>query len=86
MAYTPGLSPSRREIDLLLAIGHTWISLQTWSRLRVHNSTPQASAVPTLHDEQPFSRAFRLLRLLTRLELACSLLLFARAAWRMSSS
>jgi hypothetical protein len=35
MAYAPGLSPSRREIDLLLAIGHTWISLQTWSRIRL---------------------------------------------------
>jgi hypothetical protein len=75
MAYAPGLSPSRREIDLLLAIGHTWISLQTWSRIRLRKQ-----------EQQPSSRAYRLLRLLTRLDLICSLLLVARAAWRMSSS
>ena len=84
MAYAPGLSPSRREIDLLLAIGHTWISLQTWSRIRLYESSSERRL--RKKEQQPSSRAYRLLRLLTRLDLVCSLLLVARAAWRMSSS
>lgn len=83
-----GLSPSRREIDLLLALGHTWISLQTWSRIRLYESSARRRLLRKDNQQQPspLSRAYRLLRLLTRLDLACSLLLVARAAWRMSSS
>jgi hypothetical protein len=81
MAFAHGLSPSRREIHLLLAVGHTWISLQTWFRFQHRESSANNTTEPSTS-----LRLYRLLRLLNRLDLVCSVLLVIRAAWRMFSS